>query len=239
MAATVGATVLPLAEGARRHRRRHAARPSGLDCPDAGAGRVPDQFRPPRHGGYPMKVFLLDLCSICARSGLRRWRSCSSRGSSPCRSRSRRRVSLHRPRRRRPPPPRRLSAQWSRVRRTRTASTPSFRRSARATRSSRRGPGHDGTSARVVLRQRRPRPLRAAPGRPEAARPPSGGGTNGSQPTPGTGNTGNTTPETKTTLFTYTSDLKFGEAGDQTTFKDVKRLQLIRTTRARRSSSSA
>jgi hypothetical protein len=51
-----------------------------------------------------------------------------------------------------------------------------------------------------------------------------GGGTNGTGPTPGTGTT---TPETKTTLFTYTADLKFGAGGDQATFKDVKRLQLI------------
>jgi hypothetical protein len=56
---------------------------------------------------------------------------------------------------------------------------------------------------------------------------PSGGGSNGTQPTTGTGNTGNTTPETKTTLFTYTADLKFGQGGDETTFKDVKRLELI------------
>ncbi|MEA2423974.1 MAG: hypothetical protein QOH13_384 [Thermoleophilaceae bacterium] len=54
-----------------------------------------------------------------------------------------------------------------------------------------------------------------------------GGATTGTQPTTGTGNTGNTTPETKTTLFTYTADLKFGEAGSMTTFKAVKRLELI------------
>jgi hypothetical protein len=51
-----------------------------------------------------------------------------------------------------------------------------------------------------------------------------GGGTNGSGPTPGTGTT---TPETKTTLFTYTANLKFGAAGGVTTYKDVKRLELI------------
>jgi hypothetical protein len=51
-----------------------------------------------------------------------------------------------------------------------------------------------------------------------------GGGTNGTGPTTGTGTT---TPETKTTLFTYTADLKFGAGGDQPSFKDVKRLQLI------------
>jgi hypothetical protein len=51
-----------------------------------------------------------------------------------------------------------------------------------------------------------------------------GGGTNGSGPTPGTGTT---TPQTKTTLFTYTTDLKFGAGGGVATFKDVKRLELI------------
>jgi hypothetical protein len=53
-----------------------------------------------------------------------------------------------------------------------------------------------------------------------------GGATNGSGPTTGTG-TGTTTPETKTTLFTYTTDLKFGAGGAVTTYKDVKRLELI------------
>jgi hypothetical protein len=60
---------------------------------------------------------------------------------------------------------------------------------------------------------------------------PSGGGTNGSGPTtttpPSTGNTGNTTGETKTTLFTYTVDLRFGQGGSVTAYKDVKRLDLI------------
>jgi hypothetical protein len=45
--------------------------------------------------------------------------------------------------------------------------------------------------------------------------------------TTGTGTTGTTTPESKTTLFTYTADLKFGEGGDTKTFKDVARLALI------------
>jgi len=58
----------------------------------------------------------------------------------------------------------------------------------------------------------------------------SGGGTTGSQPSSGTGTTGptgTTTPEVKTTLYTYNVDLKFGGAGDVKTYKDVKRLDLI------------
>jgi hypothetical protein len=56
----------------------------------------------------------------------------------------------------------------------------------------------------------------------------SGGATNGTQPTTGTtGNTGSTTGETKTTLFTYTTDLRFGQGGDVALFKNVKRLQLV------------
>jgi hypothetical protein len=51
-----------------------------------------------------------------------------------------------------------------------------------------------------------------------------GGGTTGTTPSTGTGTT---TPETKTTLFTYTADLKFGAGGAVTTYKDVKRLELI------------
>jgi hypothetical protein len=56
-----------------------------------------------------------------------------------------------------------------------------------------------------------------------------GGAPTGSQPTPGTGTgtTGTTTPETKPVLYTYTANLKFGVAGDMTTYKDVKRLQLM------------
>jgi hypothetical protein len=56
---------------------------------------------------------------------------------------------------------------------------------------------------------------------------PSGGGTTGTEPTTGTGNSGNTTGETKATLFTYTTDLKFGQGGDVKTYKSVKRLELI------------
>jgi hypothetical protein len=61
-----------------------------------------------------------------------------------------------------------------------------------------------------------------------------GGATNGTQPSSGTGTngtgtngTGNTTPETKTTLFTYTVDLRFGEGGDMKAYKNVQRLDLI------------
>jgi hypothetical protein len=63
---------------------------------------------------------------------------------------------------------------------------------------------------------------------------PSGGGggaTTGTQPSTGTGTgtngTGNTTGETKTTLFTYTVDARFGEGGSVKAYKDVKRLDLI------------
>jgi hypothetical protein len=57
----------------------------------------------------------------------------------------------------------------------------------------------------------------------------AGGGTTGTQPTTGTGTTGtgNTTGETKTTLFTYTVDLRFGQGGSVTAYKDVKRLDLV------------
>lgn len=59
-----------------------------------------------------------------------------------------------------------------------------------------------------------------------------GGATTGTGPSTGpgntgTGNTGNTTGGTKTTLFTYTVDLRFGQAGDVKPFKNVKRLDLI------------
>jgi hypothetical protein len=66
-----------------------------------------------------------------------------------------------------------------------------------------------------------------------------GGATTGNQPSTGTtgggGNagggppsgTGNTTGETKTTLFTYTVDVRFGEGGSVNAYKDVKRLDLI------------
>jgi hypothetical protein len=62
----------------------------------------------------------------------------------------------------------------------------------------------------------------------------SGGGTTGSQPSTGTGTTtpsgtGNTTGETKTTLFTYTVDLRFGQGGSVKAYKNVKRLELIPT----------
>jgi hypothetical protein len=58
---------------------------------------------------------------------------------------------------------------------------------------------------------------------------PSGGGTTGSEPSTGTGTngTGNTTGETKTTLFTYTVDLRFGEGGSMKAYKGVQRLDLI------------
>ena len=62
---------------------------------------------------------------------------------------------------------------------------------------------------------------------------PSGGATNGSGPTtttpPSTGNTGtgNTTGETKTTLFTYTVDVRFGEGGAMKAYRNVQRLDLI------------
>ena len=61
-----------------------------------------------------------------------------------------------------------------------------------------------------------------------------GGATTGVGPTTGTGTpttgtppTGTTTPQTKTTLFTYTVDLRFGTSGVTKTYKDVKRLDLI------------
>jgi uncharacterized membrane protein YgcG len=60
-----------------------------------------------------------------------------------------------------------------------------------------------------------------------------GGGTTGSAPSTGTGTgtgtngTGNTTGETRTTLFTYTVDLRFGEGGDVKAYKKVQRLDLI------------
>jgi uncharacterized membrane protein YgcG len=58
-----------------------------------------------------------------------------------------------------------------------------------------------------------------------------GGATTGTQPSTGTttppSGTGNTTGETKTTLFTYTVDLRFGQGGDMKAYKNVKRLDLI------------
>jgi hypothetical protein len=64
-----------------------------------------------------------------------------------------------------------------------------------------------------------------------------GGATTGTGPSTGTGTgttggggsngTGNTTGETKTTLFTYTVDARFGEGGSVKAYKDVKRLDLI------------
>ncbi|MEA2493801.1 MAG: hypothetical protein QOJ29_1712, partial [Thermoleophilaceae bacterium] len=62
----------------------------------------------------------------------------------------------------------------------------------------------------------------------------TGGGTTGTQPSTGTGttttpSTGNTTGQTKTTLYTYTVDLRFGEAGSMKVFKNVNRLELIPT----------
>jgi len=58
-----------------------------------------------------------------------------------------------------------------------------------------------------------------------------GGGTNGSGPSSGTGTgtngTGNTTGETKTTLFTYDVDLRFGQSGSIKAYKGVKRLDLV------------
>ena len=68
-----------------------------------------------------------------------------------------------------------------------------------------------------------------------------GGATTGTEPSTGTGNgtgtgtgttgTGNTTGETKTTVFTYTVDVRFGEAGDVKAYKQVKRLDLIPTSK--------
>lgn len=61
----------------------------------------------------------------------------------------------------------------------------------------------------------------------------SGGGTTGSQPSTGTGTTtppsgtGNTTGETKTTLFTYTVDLRFGQSDTVKSYKNVRRLELV------------
>ena len=57
----------------------------------------------------------------------------------------------------------------------------------------------------------------------------SGGGSTGTEPSTGTGTTttGTTTPETKTTLFTYTVDLRFGERDSVKAYKSVKRLELI------------
>jgi hypothetical protein len=59
-----------------------------------------------------------------------------------------------------------------------------------------------------------------------------GGATTGTEPSTGTGTgtppgTGNTTGETRTTLFTYTVDLRFGEGGNVEAFKGVQRLDLI------------
>jgi hypothetical protein len=57
-----------------------------------------------------------------------------------------------------------------------------------------------------------------------------GGGTTGggttTTPTPSGGGT-TTTPKTKTVIFTYTVDLRFGAPGDQKLFKGVQRLELI------------
>jgi hypothetical protein len=54
----------------------------------------------------------------------------------------------------------------------------------------------------------------------------TGGGATGGGTTGG-GTTGTTTPEQKTTLFTYTVDIRFGPPGDQGLIKGVDRLQLI------------
>ena len=67
-----------------------------------------------------------------------------------------------------------------------------------------------------------------------------GGATTGTQPSTGNGNngngngngnapsgTGNTTGETKTTLFTYTVDIRFGKGGSVDAYKNVNRLELI------------
>ena len=57
----------------------------------------------------------------------------------------------------------------------------------------------------------------------------SGGATTGTEPSTGTGTTGtgNTTGETKTTLFTYTVDVRFGQGGSVEAYKNVQRLDLI------------
>jgi len=80
-------------------------------------------------------------------------------------------------------------------------------------------------------------------GTSEPAATGGGGATTGTEPSTGTGNgngtgtgtgttgTGNTTGETKTTVFTYTVDVRFGEAGDVKAYKQVKRLDLIPTSK--------
>jgi hypothetical protein len=55
----------------------------------------------------------------------------------------------------------------------------------------------------------------------------TGGGTTGTTPTTGTGTTGTTTPQTKTVLFTYTVDIRFGAPGSEKLMKGVQRLELI------------
>jgi hypothetical protein len=71
------------------------------------------------------------------------------------------------------------------------------------------------------------------PGTSTGTTTPGGGATTGTQPSTGTGTgtgttgPGNTTGETKTTLFTYTVDLRFGEGGSVKAFKGVQRLDLI------------
>jgi len=61
-----------------------------------------------------------------------------------------------------------------------------------------------------------------------------GGATTGTEPSTGTGttgtgtgSTGNTTGETKTTLFTYTTDLRFGKGSNMKKYSSVRRLELI------------
>jgi hypothetical protein len=55
----------------------------------------------------------------------------------------------------------------------------------------------------------------------------TGGGTTGGGTTGGGTTGGGTTTERKTTFYTYTVDLRFGEPGDVKSYKDVKRLELI------------
>ena len=52
---------------------------------------------------------------------------------------------------------------------------------------------------------------------------------NGNGTGTGTNGTGNTTGQTKTTLFTYTVDVRLGQAGSVKAYKDVKRLDLLPT----------
>jgi hypothetical protein len=98
------------------------------------------------------------------------------------------------------------------------------------------GSSGGGTTTSTTTTTTTPAPSSGGTG---TSTPPSGGGggaTTGSGPSTGTGTgttgggstgTGNTTGETKTTLFTYTVDVRFGEGGGVKAYKDVKRLDLL------------